>query len=56
MILSKSLEIEAITKRCREIKMFCLSERDTLLVTYISGLFLKTHYYAEKRHQIQETQ
>lgn len=39
MILSKSSEIEAITKRCRGIKMFCLGERDTLLVTYISGSF-----------------
>lgn len=55
-ILSKSSEIEAITKRCRGIKMFCLGERDTLLVTYIRGsfffpfFFLRTHYYAEKRH------
>lgn len=41
MILSKSSEIEAITKRCRGIKMFCLGERDTLLVTYISSSFFK---------------
>jgi hypothetical protein len=56
VILSKSSEIEAITKRCRGIKMFCLGERDTLLVTYISGsfFFFKTHYYAEKRHQTWE--